>query len=156
MRQAGAAGETISGTKVTSEGRTGEVVDAKMEKGYNVFTIEWLRGKGDKRSAYATKDMLRSRECGQGVVSFDEANEKMRVFLLANLSMVNVQVHKFITNDGNEQNVNYTCNLTGAKGQEIRSGRRYAWEETKKAGEVDMLVENEVKFLESAEDKKAW
>lgn len=31
VRQAGAAGETISGTKVTSEGRTGEVEDAKME-----------------------------------------------------------------------------------------------------------------------------
>ncbi|CAN0040625.1 unnamed protein product [Ectocarpus sp. 12 AP-2014] len=126
VRQAGAAGETIPGTKVTSGGRTGEVVEAKMEKGYNVFTIEWSSGKGNTRSAYTTEAMLKDRRCGQGVVSLDEANKNMRAFLLATLCMVNAQVHKFITNDGNVQNVNHTCNLTGVKGEEIRNGRRYA------------------------------
>lgn len=68
-----------------------------MGKGYNEFAIEWSGGTGNKRSAYTTEDVLHDRDDGQGVVILDEAKEKMGVFLLAALCMVNIQVHKFIT-----------------------------------------------------------
>lgn len=78
VRQAGASGETILGTTVTSKkGKTGEVVEAKMEEGYNVFTIEWSNGKGNARSAYTTLEVLCYRDDGQAVVSLDEANACM-------------------------------------------------------------------------------
>lgn len=126
-----------------------------MEEGYNVFTIEWSGGKGKACSAYTTEDVLCFRDDDQGVVTLDEANKKMRVFLLATLCMVNTQVHKFITNDGKVENVNLRCTLPkGQKGENIKDGRRYAWDEMKKASvkAVDMLMEKEKQLLESAED----
>ncbi|CAN0527609.1 unnamed protein product, partial [Laminaria digitata] len=154
VRRAGADGGTIPGTKVTSgKGRTGEVVRGQMEKGYNEFTIEWSSGNENKCSAYTTEDVLRDRDDNQGVVTLNEAKEKIRVFLLAALCMVNVQVHKFITNDVKVENINGTCPLTGAKAADIIQGRKHAWDNTKQACAVDMLMENEVNLLYSDEDE---
>ena len=153
VRRAGPAGETIPGTKVTSGDRRGEVVEAKMEKGYNAFTIEWLGVRGKKRSANTTEDVLRDRGDGQGVVSLDEAKKRMEVFLLATLCMINVQVHQFVTNDVNVHDAKATRPLSGEKAVDITLGRYHAWDKTKQACAVDMLMPNEVKFLDSAEDE---
>ena len=85
VRRAGPAGETIPGTNVTSGDRTEEVVEAKIVKGYNSFTIEWPGGRGKKRRAYTTRDVLRNRDDGQGVVPLNEAKKRMEVFLLVTL-----------------------------------------------------------------------
>ncbi|CAN0296137.1 unnamed protein product, partial [Ectocarpus sp. 8 AP-2014] len=157
VRQTGASGEKFSGTTVTSsEGRAGKVVEAKMEDGYNVFTIEWSDGKGNARSAYTTREVLCYRDDGQGVVSLDDANACMRVFLLAALCMVNTQVHQFIDNDSKVENVKYLCTLSeGQKGNDIKAGRRYAWDETEKASvkAMDMLMDKEKQFLKASEDE---
>lgn len=158
VRQTGASGETILGTTVKSENkkRAGEVVEAKMEKGYNVFTIEWSDRKGNALSVYTTREVLCSRDDGQGVVSLDEANACMRVFLLAALCMVNTQVHQFIDNDIKVENVKYLCTLPdGQKGNDIKAGRRYAWGEMEKASvkAMDMLMDKEKQFLKSSEDE---
>lgn len=89
----------------------------------------------------------------RGVVTLDEAKEKMGVFLLAALCMVNVQVHTFITSDVKVENVNGTCPLTGAKAADITQGRKHAWVKTREACAVDMLMENEVNLLYSTEDE---
>lgn len=112
-----------------------------MGKGYNEFTIEWSGGTGNKRGVYTTEDALHDLDDDQGVVTLDEAKEKMGGFLLAALCMVNVQVHKFITSDVKVENVNGTCPLTGSKAADITQDRKQAWDKTKKACAVDMLME---------------
>ncbi|CAM9459462.1 unnamed protein product [Ectocarpus sp. 12 AP-2014] len=157
VRRAGPTGETIPGTKFTSDkGRRGEVVEAKMDEGYTVFTVEWSEGTCNRRSAYSTEDVLRDRDDNQGVATLEEAKEKMGVFLLATLCMVNFQVYRFITKNTKLENVSASSEtrpLARDKKDGIRKGRNHAWEETKKARAVDVLMENEVMFLDSSEDK---
>ncbi|CAN0310050.1 unnamed protein product, partial [Ectocarpus sp. 8 AP-2014] len=157
VRRAGPTGETIPGTKVTSDkGRRGEVVEAKMHEGHTVFTVEWSEGKSNRRSAYSTEDVLRDRDDNQGVATLEEAKEKMGVFLLATLCMVNVQVYRFITKNTKLENVSVSSGtrpLARDKTVDITKGRNHAWEETKKARAVDTLMDNEVTFLDSSEDK---
>lgn len=157
VRRAGPTGETIPGTKVTSDkGRRGEVVEAKMDEGYTVFTVEWSEGKSNRRSAYSTEDVLRDRDDNQGVATLEEAKEKMGVFLLATLCMVNVQVYRFITKNTKLENMSVSSEtrpLARDKKVDITKGRNHAWEETKKARAVDMLMDNEVTFLDSSEDE---
>ena len=157
VRQAGESGETTLGTTVTSrEGRKGEVVEAKMEKGYHVFTIKWKDGKGDARSAYTTLDVLKYRDDGQGVVELRAAHECMKVFLLATLCMVYTQVYRFIDDDTKVENLKYLSRLpNGQKRDNILRGRKHAWEKmsSKSVGAMAMLMEKEKEFLNSDEDE---
>lgn len=143
----------IPGTKVTSgTGRRGEVVEAKMDAGYAVFTIEWLEGRSNRRVPYTTEDVLRERDYNQGVVTLEEAKKTMGVFLLTTLCIINVQVYRFIVKDSKVENVYDPSFLIGAKSTGIKAGRLHAWEETQKAKAVDMLMQNEVNLLKTPED----
>ncbi|CAM9633041.1 unnamed protein product, partial [Ectocarpus sp. 13 AM-2016] len=153
VRRVGPTGEMIPGTKVTSgTGRPGEVVEAKMDAGYAVFTIEWLEGRSNRHVPYTTEDVLRERDDNQGVVTLEEAKKKMGVFLLTTLCIINVQVYRFIVKDSKVENVYDPSFLSGAKSTGIKAGRLHAWEETRQAKAVDMLMQNEVDLLKTPDD----
>lgn len=143
--------EGVSGTKVTSANSKGEVVEAKMVKGYNTFTIEWSDAR-KKNSEYTTGEVLRDRDDGQGVVSLDEAKQRMISFLLVARCMADVQFHEFISNNVKVHDAKSTRALSGNKADDIKDGRGHAWKETKSARGVDMLMPNEIDLLRSVED----
>ncbi|CAM9812390.1 unnamed protein product [Pylaiella littoralis] len=143
--------EEVSGTKVTSANNKGEVVEAKMVKGYNTFTIEWSDGR-KKNSEHKTGDVLRDRDDGQGVVSLGEATQRIEGFLHSARCMADVQFHEFITNDVKVHDAKSTRPLSRDKADDIINGRKHAWEKTEAACAVDMLLPNEIDLLKSDED----
>ncbi|CAN0439184.1 unnamed protein product, partial [Ectocarpus sp. 12 AP-2014] len=143
--------EEVSGTKVTSANNKGEVVEAKMVKGYNTFTIEWSDGR-KKNSEYKTGDVLRDRDDGQDVVSLGEAKKKMNSFLLEARCMADVQFHEFITNNVKVHDAKSTRPLSRDKADDIMNSRTHAWEKTEAACAVDMIMPNEIDLLKSDED----
>ena len=64
-----------------------------MEEGLTVFTVEWSEGKSNRRSAYFEGDVLRDCDDNQDLLTLEDAKEKMGVFLLATLCIINVQVY---------------------------------------------------------------
>lgn len=141
------------GTTVVSGARKGKVVKMEMVDGHTEFTIQWPAKQKD--SKHPLSYVLRMAENGKGVVSLKDANKRMDVYFLCLMCMVNVQVHKIITEDTGVEFKKPTPKLTkrDLDISGVLTARKFAWDEIQKLNGLAMLNPREIELLKPVEDE---
>lgn len=136
------------GTEVNStvDGR-GQVVDAKMESGFKVFTIRWDGSNDD--GEYSTAEVLRHATANKGVVSIEDEQRRCGIFLCAALCMILVHGHRYIKK-GKKKGRQFMLGKVPENDREDTARTRlYAWKEIQKIGAVDTVTPKELEILGS-------
>ena len=142
------------GTTVVSGARKGKVVKIEMVGGFNEFTIQWSGNQKD--SKHDLRYVLRMAEKGKGVVSLEDANKRMDAYFICLMCMVNVHVHKIITEDTGVEFKKPTPKLTKRETDinGVMTARKFAWDEIQKLNGRAMLNDKEIELLKSVEDER--